>query len=75
MALRVQLLNHSLGDLAALADLRATREEICNAFHVPPAFLSTDTNLANLQAAEQTNIYRVRLCRACGGAMRSSTSS
>lgn len=58
MALRVQLLNHSLGDLAALADLRATREEICNAFHVPPAFLSTDTNLANLQAAEQQHLSR-----------------
>ncbi|MGL4554568.1 MAG: phage portal protein, partial [Gemmataceae bacterium] len=57
-ALRVQLLEHSLGDLAALADLRATREEICNAFHVPPAFLSTDTNLANLQAAEQQHLAR-----------------
>jgi HK97 family phage portal protein len=49
---RVQLLAHTMGDLAALADLRATREEIANAFHVPLSFLSTETNLANLQAAE-----------------------
>jgi HK97 family phage portal protein len=57
-ALRVQLLQHSLGDLAALADLKATREEVCNAFHVPLAYLSTDTNLANLQAAEQQHLAR-----------------
>lgn len=52
-ALRVQLLSQSMGDLAALANDRATREDICNAFHVPVAFLTTHTNLANLQAAEQ----------------------
>jgi phage portal protein BeeE len=57
-ALRVQLLQHSMGDLAALADLRTTREQICNAFHVPLAYLSTETNLANLQAAEQQHLAR-----------------
>jgi HK97 family phage portal protein len=52
-AMRVQLLEHSMGDLAALADLRATKEDIANAFGVPLAFLTSQTNLANLQAAEQ----------------------
>ncbi|MFM7148983.1 MAG: phage portal protein, partial [Gemmataceae bacterium] len=52
-ALRVQLLAHSMGDLAALADLRATKEDIANAFGVPLAFLTSQTNLANLQAAQQ----------------------
>jgi HK97 family phage portal protein len=52
-AMRVQLLAHSMGDVAALADLRATREDIANAFGVPLAFLTTHTNLANLQAADQ----------------------
>ena len=55
-ALRVQLLEHSLGDLAALADLRATKEDVCNAFGVPLAFLTSQTNLANLQAAEQQHL-------------------
>jgi HK97 family phage portal protein len=50
--LRVQVLGHSMGDLAALADMRATKEDICNAFHVPLSFLTSQTNLANLQAAE-----------------------
>jgi HK97 family phage portal protein len=50
--LKVQVLSHSMGDLAALADMRATKEDICNAFHVPVSFLSSETNLANLQAAE-----------------------
>jgi HK97 family phage portal protein len=54
--MRVQLLNHSMGDLAALADLRATKEDICNAFHVPIAFLTTQTNLANLQASERLHM-------------------
>src|SRR5207244_5532247 len=51
-ALKVQLLAHSIGDLAALADMKATKEDICAAFHVPLAFLTSETNLANLQAAE-----------------------
>jgi len=54
--MKVQLLNHSMGDLAALADLKATKEDICNAFHVPIAFLTTQTNLANLQASERLHV-------------------
>jgi HK97 family phage portal protein len=57
-SLRVQLLAHSLGDLAALADQRATKEEIANAFHVPLAFLTSETNLANLQAAEHQHMAK-----------------
>ena len=57
-ALRVQLLNHSMGDLAALADMKATREEIANAFHVPLSFLTSETNLANLQAAEHQHMSK-----------------
>jgi HK97 family phage portal protein len=49
---KVTLLSQSMGDLAALADLRATKEDIANAFHVPLPFLSGDTNLANMQAAD-----------------------
>jgi HK97 family phage portal protein len=56
--LKVQLLTHSLGDLAALADLKATKEDVANAFHVPLAFLTTETNLANLQAAEQQHMSK-----------------
>jgi HK97 family phage portal protein len=50
--MRVDVLSGSLGDLAALADLRACKEDILNAFHVPPAFFTTSTNLANLQASQ-----------------------
>jgi HK97 family phage portal protein len=49
--LRVSILSHSMGDLAALADARATKEDVANAFHCPVAFFTTNTNLANLQAA------------------------
>jgi HK97 family phage portal protein len=62
-AMRVHLLEHSMGDLAALADLRATKEDICNAFGVPLAFLTTETNLANLQAAEQQHARHAILPR------------
>jgi HK97 family phage portal protein len=54
--MRVHLLDHSMGDLAALADLQATKEDICNAFHVPIAFLTSQTNLANLQASERLHM-------------------
>lgn len=54
--LKVQLLNQSIGDLAALADMKATKEDIANAFHVPLSMLSTDTNLANIQAAEHQHM-------------------
>ncbi len=56
--MKVQLLAHSMGDLAALADMRATKEEIANSFHVPLAFLTSETNLANLQAAEHQHMAR-----------------
>lgn len=51
-ALKVTLLSQSMGDLAALADMKAGKEEIANAFHVPLPFVSGDTNLANMQAAD-----------------------
>jgi HK97 family phage portal protein len=51
--LRVELLERSLGDLAQLAEQKATKEDIANAFHVPLSYLTAETNLANLQAAEQ----------------------
>ena len=57
-ARRVQLLAHSMGDLAALADMKATKEDVCNAFHVPISFLSSETNLANLQAAEHQHMSK-----------------
>jgi HK97 family phage portal protein len=57
-ALRVHLLAHTMGDLAALADLKATREDIANAFHVPLSFLTSETNLANLQAAEHQHMAK-----------------
>jgi HK97 family phage portal protein len=56
--LKVQLLAHSMGDLAALADMKATKEDICAAFHVPLAFLTSETNLANLQAAEHQHMAK-----------------
>src|SRR5205807_1667499 len=57
-ALKVQLLAHSMGDLAALADMKATKEDICAAFHVPLSFLTSETNLANLQAAEHQHMAK-----------------
>jgi len=57
-ALKVQLLAHSMGDLAALADLKATKEDIANAFHIPLSFLTSETNLANLQAAEHQHMAK-----------------
>jgi HK97 family phage portal protein len=49
--MNVSVLQHSLGDLALLADYKMTKEDIANAFHVPLSYLTTNTNLANLQAA------------------------
>jgi phage portal protein BeeE len=51
--LKIDLLKQELGDLAALAEHGATKEDIANAFGVPIAFLTKDTNLANLQASEE----------------------
>jgi HK97 family phage portal protein len=48
----VTILSHSMGDLAALADMKATKADIANAFHVPLPFLSGETNLANMQASD-----------------------
>jgi HK97 family phage portal protein len=50
--LHVSVLQGSMGDLAQLAEIRSTVEDICNAFHVPIAYMTTNTNLANLQAAQ-----------------------
>jgi HK97 family phage portal protein len=50
--LEVTVLARSMGDLAALADIKATKEDIANAFHVPLPLLSGETNLANMQAAD-----------------------
>ena len=50
--LSVEILNSQMGDLAALAEKGKNSEDICNAFHVPLSMLSTNTNLANLQASE-----------------------
>src|SRR5262249_32795267 len=41
-----------------LADLNATKEDIANAFHLPLSFLTTKTNLANLQAAEHQHMAK-----------------
>ena len=35
-----------------------TKEDVANAFHVPLSFLTSSTNLANLQAAEQQHMAR-----------------
>ena len=35
-----------------------TKEDICNAFHVPVAFFTTQTNLANLQASERLHMTK-----------------
>ena len=51
-SLSVTLLSQSMGDLAALADMKATKEDIANAFHIPLPFLTSATNLANMQAAD-----------------------
>lgn len=56
--LKVQLLNQSLGDLAALTEMSVTKEDIANAFHVPLSYLTTNTNLANLQAAEHQHMAK-----------------
>jgi len=56
--LNVEVLQQSLGDLATLAEAGATKEQICNAFGIPVAFLTSETNLANLQASEQLHASR-----------------
>jgi HK97 family phage portal protein len=56
--MRVSILAHSAGDLAALAEYGKTKEDVCNAFHVPLSFLTSETNLANLQAAEHQHMSK-----------------
>lgn len=56
--MKVQLLTQSMGDLAALADIKATKEDIANAFHVPLSMLSPNTNLANVQASEHQHMTK-----------------
>src|SRR4029077_10241018 len=56
--LKVQLLAHSLGALAALAGPKATKEDIAHAFHTPLSFLTSEPNLANLQAAEHQHMAK-----------------
>jgi HK97 family phage portal protein len=54
---KLQLLQQSLGDLAALADMKASKEDVANAFHVPLSYLTSQTNLANLQAGETQHLH------------------
>jgi HK97 family phage portal protein len=54
--LQVQLLNHSMGDVAQLAEINVTKEDISNAFHVPVAYLTSQTNLANLIASQMQHV-------------------
>lgn len=51
-SLKVTVLSQSMGDLSALADVRASKEDIANAFQVPIPFLTGETNLANMQTAD-----------------------
>src|SRR5262249_30662695 len=57
-AMKVDILSHSMGDLAALAEYGKTKEEIANCFHVPLSFLTSETNLANLTAAEHQHMAK-----------------
>jgi HK97 family phage portal protein len=64
--MRVDILRQSWGDLAQLAEIRATMEDVCNAFHCPIAYFTTNVNMANLQAADRqhmANAIRPRLQR------------
>lgn len=54
--IKVDVLSHSMGDLAALAEYGKTKEEVANAFHVPLSYLVSETNLANLQAAHHQHM-------------------
>ena len=56
--MKVSVLANNLGDLATLAEYGQTKEDIANAFHVPLSFLTSQTNLANLQAAEHQHLAK-----------------
>ena len=70
-ALRVQLLAHSMGDLAALADMKATKEDVCNAFHVPISFLSSRDEPGQLAGGGASAHGQGGDAAACSGATRS----
>ncbi len=53
---KVSTIQYSPADMAHLAEAGATREEIANAFGVPLAYLTSETNLANLQAAREQHM-------------------
>ena len=55
-SLKVSVVQNSLADLAALAEAGATKEDIANAFGVPMAYLTRETNLANLQTADRQHL-------------------
>ncbi|HKI31907.1 MAG TPA: phage portal protein [Gemmataceae bacterium] len=50
--MKLQILSHSLGDLAQLAEMGTTKDDVMNAFHIPVSYFTRETNLANLQAAD-----------------------
>ena len=54
--MKVDLLSHSMGDLAALAEYGKTKEDVANAFGVPLSYLVSETNLANLQASRSQHL-------------------
>lgn len=55
-SLKVSVVQNPLGELATLADMGGTRADIANAFGVPLSYLTNETNLANLQAAERQHL-------------------
>src|SRR5262249_51360721 len=55
-AMRGSVLTHSVGDLAALAEDGGTQGGIAHASHLPPSCLTTETNLATLEAAEHQHM-------------------
>lgn len=55
--MKVDLITQSMGDIQQLAEIRATMEDICNAFHVPISYMTTNVNMANLQAAERQHMH------------------
>ncbi len=71
--MKVSILAHSAGDLAALAEYGKTKEDICNAVHVPLSFLTSETNLACRPPS--TSTWPRRSSRACSVAMKRSMSS
>ena len=56
--MKVQPLSPRLGDPSSLLEASATRDDIANAFGVPLAFLTKETNLANLRAAERQHLAK-----------------